>query len=294
MGDLQRGQFNIHYETLGPPDGAPLVLIAGVGEQIGSVEFPEEQCALLADRGFRIVRLDNRDAGLSIPTPELDPPDLEGIAARTVSAPYTHLDMAADVVAVLDALAIEEAHVVGASMGGFVARWLAIEHAARVASLTVVMGGSGAAADEDGPQYDIPALWRLFSMTERIELAAAIEVMTELWRWMWGDGYPFDEAWVRGRVAQAVARSYRPEGIARQFMSSVRDQSLWERQAEIECPTLFLHGGQDPLGGPDHAEAAAARIPGAQLWVDPLMGHALHQEQWPEFTDRVAALAGLT
>jgi pimeloyl-ACP methyl ester carboxylesterase len=104
----------------------------------------------------------------------------------TAARPYTYIDMAGDVIAVL-----------GASLGGAVVRWAAIEHRARVASLTVIMSGAGAAPGEDGPQDDLPAFLRLFGMAERRSRGEAVASMVELWRWMWGAGYPFEEDWVR-------------------------------------------------------------------------------------------------
>jgi len=115
----------------------------------------------------------------------------------TAAPPYTYVAMAGDVIAVLDALGIERTHVLGASLGGAVVRWAAIEHRARVASLTVIMSGAGAAPGEDGPQDDLPAFLRLFGMAERRSRGEAVASMVELWRWMWGAGYPFEEDWVR-------------------------------------------------------------------------------------------------
>ena len=292
MPRVERPPFSIYYEVEGADEGRPLVFLAGLGEQLGSVEYPDEQRALLRDAGFRLIRMDTRDAGLSVPYPELPPPDVQGIAARRVAPAYTQRDIAADVVAILDQEEIGAANVVGASRGGFDARWLAIDYPDRVSSLTVVMSGSGARPDEDGPQNDLEVLWRLFELGERRDELAAVDTMVDFWRWMWGNGYPFPEAWVRERVSFAYDRSYRPEGILRQMTSIVPDASLWQRQSEIDCPTLVMHGGEDPLWGLDHAEATASQIRGAQLWADPQMGHIMHPEQWAEMAARMASIAG--
>lgn len=296
MPSIEREGFTINYEETGQVNGRPLVLVAGLGEQIGAVEYPDEQCALFAEQGFRVIRLDNRDTGLSIPTAPI--PDIDILAALSalqqghdVSAPYTLFTMADDVVAVLDALGIEKAHVMGASMGGYIVRWIALRHPHRVASLQIVMSGSGAVPGEDGPQLTPAVIEKLAGQCQWRDRAQAVPYQTELWRWYWGNGYPFEEDWVRQRVAFAYDRAYRPEGIARQMLAVLKTPSLWEAQAGIRCPTLVIHGERDLCFPGEHGKAIAARIPGAQLWLDPQMGHILHREQWQEMATRAAALA---
>ena len=278
MPEIQRGDFAIHYETTRPGDGPTLLLVAGLGEQIGSVEFSEEQCDAFAARGFRAVRMDNRDCGLSV--------------AEHDAPVYTLHDMADDVAGVLDDLGVERAHLLGASLGGFVVRWVAVRHPERVASLTVVMSGSGAGPEDEGPGLEPSVVARLLDMAERREPAAAIDQLVEKWRWLWGSEYPFEEDWVRARVEYAFARAYRPEGVARLLRASAQTPGLWQAQTQIGCPTLVVHGGEDPCFGPEHARATADRIKTAKLWLDPAMGHIMHREQWDELAGRVSALAG--
>jgi pimeloyl-ACP methyl ester carboxylesterase len=296
MPSIEREGFKINYEETGRVDGRPLVLVAGLGEQIGSVEYPDEQCALFAEHGFRIIRFDNRDTGLSIPTVPI--PNIDIFAALSalqqghdVAAPYTLFTMADDVVAVLDAVGIEQAHVMGASMGGYIVRWMALRHPHRVASVQIVMSGSGALPGEDGPQFDPAVVDKLADMSKWRDRAQALPYHTEVWCWLWGNGYPFEEDWVKQRVTFAYDRAYRPEGIARQMLAVLKTPSLWEAQAGIHCPTLVIHGEQDLCFPGEHGKAIAARIPGAQLWLDPKMGHTLHREQWQEMAERAAALA---
>jgi pimeloyl-ACP methyl ester carboxylesterase len=291
---IQHDGFNIHYETVGPENGRPLALVAGSGEQIGSVEFPDEQCAAFAARGFHVIRMDNRDAGLSTPARELPDIDIHACLARGAaleSVPYTRMDMADDIVAVLDDLGVGRAHLIGASMGGFLVRWAAVRHPQRVSSLTVVMSGAGAGPDEAGPQWESSVLERLLVLAERQARETAIERNVDLWRWIWGHGYPFEQDFVRERVTYAHDRAYRPEGFARQALSSVHSPGLWAAQTGITCPTLVLHGECDPCFSIDHGRAIQARIKGAALWCDPGMGHIMHREQWQELADRVHALA---
>lgn len=296
MPSIEREGFRINYEEGGRANGRPLVLVAGLGEQIGAVEYPDEQCALYAEQGFRIIRLDNRDTGLSLPTAPL--PDVDIFAAlnalqqgHDVSAPYSLFTIADDVAAVLDALGIERAHVLGASMGGYIVRWMALRHPHRVASLQIVMSGSGAIPGEDGPQLTTDVIENLAGLTKRRDRSHAIPYNTELWRWYWGNGYPFEEEWVRERVGFAYDRAYRPEGIARQMLAVLKTPSLWEAQSGIRCPTLVIHGEKDRCFPGEHGKAIASRIPGAQLWLDPQMGHILHREQWREMAERAATLA---
>ena len=294
MPDVKNSGFNIHYETVGPDDGQPLVLVAGSGEQIGSVEFPDAQCAIFVACGFRVIRMDNRDAGLSTPTRDLPDIDIHAALAKGAAfeaVPYTRTDMADDIVAVLDDLGIARAHLIGASMGGFLVRWAAVRHPERVASLNVVMSGAGAGPDDDGPQWERAVLERLLVLAERHERETAIARNVDLWRWIWGTHYPFEEDFVRERVTYAHDRAYRPQGFARQALSSVHSPGLWTAQVAIDCPTLVMHGESDPCFTIDHGRAIQSRIAGAALWCDPGMGHIMHREQWEELADRVQALA---
>ncbi len=293
-GHVIHNGFKLYYESTGSPDATPLVLVAGSGEQIGSVEFPDEQCRIFAERGFRVIRMDNRDAGLSVsstPLPDIDMREALARGAAFSTVPYNRMEMADDIVAVLDDLGIARAHLIGASMGGFLVRWAAVRHPDRVTSLTVVMSGAGASADEDGPQFETSVVERLLVLTERHERDTAIERNVELWRWLWGNEYPFEEDFVRERVSYAYDRAYRPEGFARQSLSSIRSPGLWTAQTKITCPTLVVHGESDPCFSAEHAYAIARQIRGTKLWIDPKMGHIMHREQWIELVDRVDALA---
>lgn len=297
MPDIDCPGFNVHYEVTGLQQGTPLVLVSGLGEQIGSVEYPDKQCALFVERGFRVVRIDNRDMGLSAPSGSVEEPDIAAAATAFEEGeaiepgPYSRQDMAADIVAVLDDLGIEKANFVGASMGGYIVREVAVGYPERVLSLTVVMSGSGALPGEDGPQLAAGLIAGFGPMSRPRERQDAIDFNVKQWRWMWGDSYEWEADWVRQRVTDAHDRASRPEGISRQLFGGVLSPGLWEAQTTISCPTLVIHGGQDPVFAAEHAEAIAERISGAELWLDPKMGHVMHREQWIEMADRVSALA---
>lgn len=297
MPKVKRPGVSINYETLGSARGRPVVLIAGLGEQIGSVEFPEEHCQAFVDAGFRVIRLDNRDCGLSTPDSEFPTRDvmatLEALQTGPPPTPdYTLTDMSDDVVAVLDDLGLAKADVVGASLGGFIARWVGIRHPQRIHTLTVVMSGSGAGPTDDGAQIDAGAVAELVSMSVRRSRGGAIDHYVGAWKWLWGSRYSFDEPWVRSRAAFAFDRAYRPEGIARTLLAGVFTPSFWGIQSDITCPTLIMHGDADPIFGLDHARQVSAKIASSQLWAVEGMGHTMHRELWPEMVGRVLALSG--
>ncbi len=278
---IDRGEFSINYEVTCDNDGPTLLLVAGLGEQIGAVEYPEEQCALFARQGFKVVRMDNRDAGLSAPK-----------AGEGEVPSYSLLALADDTCAVIDDLNDGPVHLVGASMGGFIVRWTAIRCPRKIATLTVVMSGSGAGPEEDGPQPNPAAGPSLLGMLERRTRAEQIEWSTENWRWLWGAEYPFPTDWVRDRLSRSFDRAYRPEGTARLLNASRSTPGLWRAQTRISCPTLVMHGGEDPVFPAEHGNAIAERIPNATLWFDPQMGHVMHQEQWEEMAARISAMVG--
>jgi pimeloyl-ACP methyl ester carboxylesterase len=289
MARVEANGIQLEYDDRGPRDGEVVVLLAGGGEQIGSVEFPEDFCDALAGRGFRAVRLDNRDAGLSTAFSEC-PLDLGAVlsahaSGRPFSVPYTLADMADDVASLLDALGVSRAHVWGASLGGLIARWVAIRHPGRVRGLTLIMTGSGAQPGEAEVDFRVAPdkLALLARMTERApDREQAIECVVEVWRALWGPGSAFDEAWVRARVAAAHDRSYRPEGLARQLAATVATNGLFAAQAGIRAPTLIVHGDSDPLLPVEHARLIARAIPGARLRVVEGMGHDMDRRTWPD------------
>ena len=275
----RNGICDINYEVTIDGGGPPLILIAGLGEQIGSVEFPLEQCKLFADAGFKVVRIDNRDSGLSV------------LSEDAIDAPYTLIDMADDIAAVINDLDDGPVHVLGASLGGFIARWLTTRHPELVLSLTIVMSGSGAGPSEEGPQVDPAVREKNSAILEVLPKEEAIESGVEYWRWLWGNGYPFPEALIRKRLAHSIDRSYRPDGLARQIRAAISTEGLWEAQTQIAIPTLVLHGGEDPYFSTSHGESISKRISGAKLWMDPQMGHIMHEEQWSDLATRVKELA---
>lgn len=278
---VQVKDFQINYEITCDIEGPTLLLVPGFGEQIDSVEYPKEQCHLFADHGFRVVRMENRDSGFSLPT----------VANEQVQS-YSLKQTADDVAAVINDIG-GAVHLIGASLGGFIARWAAIRHPYKIQTLTVVMSGSGAEPQENGPQMSKKAAGKVSGYLQRRSRDEQIAWNLAIWRWIWGNGYPFPAEWVRDCLGRAFDRSYNPEGNVRLLNALVSTPGLWDAQKAILCPTLVMHGGEDPIFSKEHGEAVAERIPNAELWLDQKMGHIMHQEQWEEMASRVEKLSGL-
>jgi pimeloyl-ACP methyl ester carboxylesterase len=290
------GDVKLHVESSGPANGPLVILVAGLGQQIGDVEFPDDHAECFAQAGFRVARMDNRDAGLSSSFDHVGRPNLDVLfsalfADEPAPVPYSFLDMADDVLRVADAVGEREVHLVGASMGGGVVRWAAVRHPEKVRSLTVVMSGSGADPGDDGPQLAMEGFPELIAMADPRSRDEHIAYTVELWRTDWGTSFPFDEAWVTERVAASFDRSYRPDGLYRQITAAFGAPGLWHAQRAISCPTLVMHGVEDPFFPVVHGEATAVQIPSAELWRVEGMGHAMHPELWVEMVDRIAQLA---
>ncbi len=299
MPRARNGNVEIYYEVRGEPDDPVLMLVPGLGEQIGSVEFPPEQVDRFLKAGFRVVRLDCRDAGLSTSFESAGRPDVGAVltalmSGEAPSVPYTHFDMADDLIAVADDLEADVVHLVGASAGGFVVRWAAIRHPARIATVTVVMSGSGASFDDDGPQMDLTGFDALLAEADHRPAAEQIDHMVELWRGLWATSFRFDESWITETVTRAVHRSYRPDGLLRQLVAAMGTAGLWEAQRSIAQPVLVVHGSDDSDFAPDHAAGIARQAQNANVWLVEGMGHSMPAEIWDDMAQRISTLAGVS
>ena len=252
-----------------------VLLIMGLGMQL--IAWPPALVQGLLDAGFRVVRFDNRDSGLSQRLDALGTPNLlwQGLKYRLgwrIAPPYTMQDMARDALGVLDALGIEQAHVVGVSMGGMVAQWLALLAPARVLSLASVMSSSGARG-LPGPTPE--ASRALLSRPAGTGQSAVIEHAVKLFKIIGSPGFPMDDADLRARVTAATRRSYQPRGIARQMVAIVADTRRADQLADVRVPTLVVHGKADPLVPFACGDDTARRIPAARLVGIDGMGHDL-------------------
>ncbi|RUT78996.1 alpha/beta fold hydrolase [Ancylomarina longa] len=270
--------FRINYEVTCDVEGPTLLLVPGFSEQIDSIEYPKEQCHVFADHGFRVVRMENRDSGYSIPT----------VSEKHIQ-PYDLKNLADDVSAVINDLGLETVHLIGASMGGYIARWAAIRHPEQIQTLTIAMSGSGAGIQDDGPQMAQDSAEQIGGYLERRSREDQILWNLDVWRWLWGNEYPFPEEWVKKQLAYSFDRAYSPEGNGRLLQALLNTPALWDVQKTISCPTLVMHGGEDRVFPQEHGEAIAKRISGAEFWLDPKMGHSMHQEQWEAIATSVDA-----
>ena len=264
--------------STGADDARPVVLlIMGLGLQL--VAWPAAVLRLLDEAGYRVIRFDNRDIGLSQQFDALGKPNIvwAGIKHRLswkIRPTYTLDDMAADSIGVLDALGVAKAHVVGVSMGGMIAQRLTLAAPDRVASLTSIMSSSGA---PDLPQAD-PRLMRvLFSRPANGSREAIVAHYLRLYQAIGSPGFPTDEAELVQRIGMAVDRNYHPAGTLRQMVAIAADTTRAEALSRIRKPTLVLHGLADPLLPPAHGQDTARRIPGARFTTIEGMGHDLAQ-----------------
>jgi pimeloyl-ACP methyl ester carboxylesterase len=294
--EATHGDLRLYYECVGAANSPLVIVVGGIGQQIGDVELCDEHAERFASAGFRVARMDNRDAGLSSSFDHAGRVDFDALltalfAGEPAPVPYSFLDMADDILRVADAIGERDVHLVGASMGSWLVRWAALRHPRNVRSLTVVMGPSGAMPGDEGPQMAVGDIDDLVAMTEPRTREDHIAYTVELWRADWGTSFSFEEAWVRERVAASYDRSYRPDGLYRQITAGFATPSIWDAQRSIACPTLVMHGAEDPFFPIAHGEATATQIPDATLWRVEGMGHTMHRELWDEMIDRVGELA---
>jgi pimeloyl-ACP methyl ester carboxylesterase len=281
--------IEIYYETFGDDDGEPLLLVNGLGSQC--ISYEPDFCNAFVDRGFFVIRFDNRDVGNStkIGTPHLDfGPLLErAFAGERVEAPYLLSDMAADAVGVLDALDLPAAHVLGASMGGMIVQAMAIEHPDRVRTMTSIMSTTGdPSVGQPKPDAIAPLL-----ASPPANKDEAVEQAVKATKVIGSPGFPFDEARVRARAAEDWDRAFNPDGVARQLVAILCSGDRTAKLRDVRVPTLVIHGEADPLVDPSGGKATAEAIPGAELKLIPGMGHDLPPAVFDEVADAVAALA---
>jgi pimeloyl-ACP methyl ester carboxylesterase len=276
--------IEIAYQRLGNPDAPAVLLIMGIAAQ--SIHWPDAFCHALVEGGLQVIRFDNRDIGLSTHLTDAPPPDLPAaLAGNLASVSYTLSDMAADAVGLLDVLGFEKAHVVGASMGGFIAQTMAIEHPKRVRSLTSMMSTTG---NMQVGQPSPDALREVFSGPPATTRDEVIQRMLRASRAVGSPGYPTDENEVAARAGRAYDRSYDPLGVARQAIASVASGDRTERLRHLEVPTLVIHGLADRMCDVSGGRATAEAIPGAEIVLIEGMGHDLPPGLRSQLAKRIA------
>ena len=279
--------IELEYETFGDPEDPPLLLIMGLGAQM--VSWPVDLCQGFVDRGFFVIRYDNRDVGLStkIDT-DIDPMALilGAVSGEGVTPPYLLADMADDAAGLLDALDLPAAHIVGASMGGMIAQSLATAHPERVLSLTSIMSTTG---DPDVGQPSPEVLGTLLEASPP-EREAAIEHAIAGSRAI-GSPEHFEEDRARERATLAYDRCFYPAGVANQLLAIVASPSRSDDLKGITVNTLVIHGDADPLVNVTGGRRTAEVIPGAELLELEGMGHDLPSVFWPTVIEHITALA---
>ncbi|MGK2949681.1 MAG: alpha/beta fold hydrolase [Acidimicrobiales bacterium] len=276
------------YETFGDPSDEPLLMVMGLGAQM--TLWPVELCEALVDRGFFVVRYDNRDTGLSTKFDDVGGDFLSTFMAASQGEPvevaYRLSDLAADGMGLLDHLGLASAHIVGASMGGMIAQTMAIEHPERVRTLTSIMSTTGE-AEVGMPSAEAMAVLLRPAATTRDE---AIESGVAA-RKVIGSPEHFDEVEARRGVAEAYDRCWNPAGTARHLLAIVASGSRTEGLQSLDVPTLVVHGDVDPLVTPSGGHRTAALVPGAELLVLEGMGHDLPPAYLGPIVEAITSLA---
>ncbi len=279
------GDLTIYYETEGDPAGLPLLLVVGLGAQL--TWWPAGFRSALADRGFFVICYDNRDAGKSTWLDEAGPADLLKVLAGTARPPYLLSDLAADGVAVLDALGLPSAHVLGVSMGGMIAQGLAIGHPDRVRSLSSIMSTTG----DPSVGQPRPDITEMLLSPRPPDKAAAVEQSVVMARAISSPAFGFDEQQTRMRMSADYDRGNHPDGAGLQIAAILMSGDRTAALRGLSMPALVIHGDADPMINISGGRATADAIPGARLWVIPGLGHDIPAELFGELADAVAVLA---
>ena len=293
MARIASNGIEIEYEIIGER-GVPLLLIMGLGAQL--VHWPDELCSMFVDRGFQLIRFDNRDVGLSSQIREERVGKrrrgdawrqfLRAMVGLPINAPYTLDAMADDTAGLLEAIGIERAHVLGASLGGMIGQTLAIRHPVRVLSLTSIMSTPG------GRGFGLPApraMKALLGPRPKTREEAG-DNLVRTFRVIGSPGFYRDEERIREIAGLSFDRCVSPAGLRRQFLAVLASGSRYEQLQHIDVPALVVHGSEDPLVRPTAGQATAAAIPGARFRLIEGMGHDLVDGVWPIVVDEVAAL----
>jgi pimeloyl-ACP methyl ester carboxylesterase len=273
---LHSNGIDIAYEAAGDPEGTPLMLIMGLGMQL--IGWPDDMVDGLVQQGFYVIRIDNRDSGLSQKFIDAGSPNLPLAFLKTMlrwplKSAYTLDDMAADAVGVLGALGIDQAHIVGASMGGMIAQLVAARHPERVLSLTSIMSSSGRRGLPGPTKAARKVLMARPANPKDLDCLVAHGAHT--FKVIGSPAYPTAEKLRKAQVARAIARSLCPSGVARQLVAIAASGDRSAALRSIGAPTLVIHGSADPLIPLACGEDTARLVPGARLEVIEGMGHDL-------------------
>jgi len=275
------GGITLCYETFGEESAPPLLLIMGLGMQM--VGWPDEFCAQLAQRGFHVVRFDNRDAGRSTHIPGRPPSPGQLLRRRIDPVLYTLSDMARDAQGLLRELGLEPAHVVGASMGGMIAQTLAAEDPASVRSLVSIMSNTGSRW-RGQPSL---AIYRYFLSQAPADRDGYIDRTVRVFTAIGSRGLPQDTERHREIAARSWDRGVDPAASGRQLGAIIASGNRTRQLHSIAAPTLVIHGSKDPMVSRSGGVATARAIPGARMITIQGMGHDLPEAAWPQLLDAI-------
>lgn len=275
------------YDIFGAADAEPMVLIMGLGAQM--IFWDDDFCKDLAGRGFRVIRFDNRDIGLSTKMSggkAITPLEFLKLRIFKVApqSPYKLWDMAADVIGLMDTLNVPKAHIVGLSMGGAIAQEIAINYPERLLSLTSIMATTG---NPKLPNPTREATAMLLAPPPKTK-EEYFSRFASNWKILRGASFPQDEVKDRERAERTFARGLNPAGVGRQFRAILASGDRTPRLSRIKARTLVIHGMLDPLVKHEHGKSVAASIPGAKLLLIEGMGHALPMPMWQKVIGAIA------
>ena len=274
MPRANNGRVELEYETLGDANPETVILINGLGSQM--TRWPVPFCEKLVARGFRAIRMDNRDVGLSS--------WLDGES-------YVLKDMANDVIAVLDAAGAKKAHVAGVSMGGMITQRVAIDHPDRVLSITSIMAAPAANPPILQSTPAAAAVLNVAPPDPKADFEAFVAHGIRNARTIGSPAYPWDEDQLRQRVVSEYRRAFNPSGVVRQRQAIGADGDRTEELKTLKVPAVVAHGADDPLVMPIGGELTAQAIPGAELRIIPGMGHDLPPGLYDTIIDAIVAAA---
>lgn len=270
MPRARNGEVELEYQTFGDDGPETVLLVNGLGSQM--TRWPEAFCEKLVARGYRVIRFDNRDTGLS----------------TWLTDRYTLKDMAADGVSVLDAAGVARAHIAGVSMGGMIVQRMAIDHPDRVLSMTSIMSA---------PSGDVVATPEAMAVisnpppSPEADYEAFVAHGMKNARTIGSPGYPWSDTELRERVIAEHRRAFNPAGVGRQRAAIGADGDRTAELRGLKVPTVVLHGEDDPLVQPVGGIETAAAVPGAELRMIPGMGHDLPPGLYDTVIDAIVAAA---
>jgi pimeloyl-ACP methyl ester carboxylesterase len=283
----QVGSIKLCYETFGDASATPLLLVMGLASQM--VLWDDQFCEQLTERGFFVIRFDNRDIGRStILRDKPIPTRVQLILRDKRGAAYELNDMAGDAAGLLDHLGIDKAHVVGVSMGGMIAQLLAIRHPDRVLSLVSIMSTTGNRRVGQPSPRMLPRMLR----RARTDREGYLADFAETYRVIGSPRYPRDPVHMRAQGERCFERGIHPAGVARQLGAIVTAPDRTSKLRALNVPATVIHGTADRLVMPSGGKATARAIPGAHLVLIDGMGHDLPPELWPQVIGEITRTAG--